>query len=52
MYTIKIKGNTGYKGKRLTDENVNRFPQRILDLWEKSGIIKKSETKVKTQKKE
>lgn len=52
MYVIKIKGETGYKGKRLTNKNINLFPQRLLDLWEKYGIIDrvedlKSETKIK-----
>jgi hypothetical protein len=41
MYKVVAKGSAGYKGKRLTDENVNSFPQKLLSLWEKAGIVKK-----------
>ncbi len=38
----------GYKGKRLTNENVNSFPANILKIWLKAGLIKE----VVTTKKE
>ena len=47
MYKLakKLKGTTGYKGKVLTDENINSFDERLLKIWEKAGIIKKVNTK-------
>ena len=34
------KQRTGYKGVRLSDDNLASFDQRLLDLWHKAGIIK------------
>jgi len=45
----KQKGNTGYKGKRLSDDNLNSFPDRILKIWLKAGIIKEVK-QTKTEK--
>ena len=34
------KKSTGYKGVRLSDDNLHTFPDRLLKLWQKAGIIK------------
>lgn len=34
------KRNTGYKGVRLSDDNLASFPERLLDIWHKAKIIK------------
>lgn len=31
---------TGYKGKRLTNDNLSTFPDRLLNIWHIAGIIK------------
>ncbi len=46
MYKLKEpKKKTGYKGKVLTDENINTYPENLLSIWEKAGIIKKVKSK-------
>lgn len=42
---VNSKNKTGYKGKRLTNDNLLSFSQRLLDIWEKAGIIEKTKTK-------
>jgi len=32
---------TGYKGKRLSNDNLSSFPEELLEIWERAGIIKK-----------
>ena len=31
---------TGYKGVRLSDDNLASYPERLLKIWHKAGIIK------------
>lgn len=50
MYKLATSKPTGHKGKRLTDENLKSFPKRLLAIWEKAGIIKKTETKTQSKK--
>lgn len=41
MYILVNEKNiAGYKGKRITNENVNSYPERLLKIWEKAKIIK------------
>lgn len=41
MYVlISDKAKTGYKGIRVTDENVNSFPEKLHKIWLLKGIIK------------
>jgi hypothetical protein len=41
MYKLKnSKQRTGYKGKLLTDENVNSYPDRLKKIWLAAGIVK------------
>lgn len=42
---VGSKGYTGYKGVRLSDDNLTRFPESLLKVWEKAGIIKKVKPK-------
>lgn len=42
------KQKMGYKGKEITDENVNSYPERILKIWLKAKLIK--EVKGSTKK--
>ena len=51
MYRLATNKPTGYKGKRLTDENLKSFPKNLLSIWEKAGIIKKTETKTQSKNK-
>lgn len=39
----------GFLGKRITSENVNSFPERILKIWEKAGHIKVVKTSTKKE---
>jgi len=43
------KSHTGYKGVRLSDDNLATFPERLLKLWHKAGIIKIVKSKKSTK---
>ncbi len=50
MYKLANENHiSGYKGKRLTNENVNSFPDRLLKIWEKAKLIKVIRTQTKKQ---
>ena len=36
---------TGYKKKRLSNDNLSSFPERLLKIWEAANIIKKKPSK-------
>lgn len=41
MYKLaNEKRKMGYLGKRVTNENVNSFPERILKIWHNAKLIK------------
>lgn len=41
MYVVKNdKQKTGFKGKQLTNDNINSYPDRLKKIWLKAGIIK------------
>jgi len=40
MYKLATKMKMGYKGKQITDENVNSYPERLLKIWQNAGLIK------------
>ncbi len=39
------KDKMGYKGKTITDENVNSYPEKLLKIWEKAKLIKVKKVK-------
>ncbi len=42
---VNSKAATGYKGVRLSDDNLTSFPERLLKVWESAGIIKEVKPK-------
>lgn len=46
---VNYKKKTGYKGIRLSNDNLSTFSERLLLIWEKAGIIKK-EPSIKPKK--
>ncbi len=46
------KNPTGYKGKRLSNDNLSSYPERLLKIWEKAGIIVHLKDKSKSKKKD
>ena len=50
MYKLaNDKNKTGYKGVRLSNDNLNSFPERLLNIWLKAGIIKKIKSSTKKE---
>lgn len=42
MYILVDENNKmGYKRKRVTNENLNSYPEWLLKIWEKAKLIKK-----------
>ncbi len=46
------KNPTGYKEKRLSNDNLSSYPERLLKIWEKAGIIIPLKDKSKKKKDE